>query len=173
MLRIIIYACIIGAFLISGCIPNKSPIKKQTNLKLTQQDIKTSSPISPCEISQGDFSLPFYPNISKKSGFKCSSCLPDGRTGFISRGEFTSADGTDDIAEWYKRLGMHIKYIDMPSCRKIIISDNAGMTVYPDKDMKTGSTLVISRNEQKACSELIYTGFRLPSGKDQEEKERL
>ena len=154
-------------FLLCGCI-NTEKIQKQKNITLTQQDIKISSPVTPCKTSQKDFSLPFYNSAEIKAGYKCVSTLPDGKTGYISRCEFYSSDTSDDIAEWYKRKRMYIRYIDMPDCRKVIISDNKEMTVYPCKGKKSGSTLVMFRNEPKACTELIYTGFKLASADKKE-----
>ena len=163
-------ACLmaIAAIALSGCLNGGGEIKRQTNIRLTHEDIRTSSPITPSPTNQSDFSLPFYEQAERKCGYKCASALPDGRTGYISKCELRSKDGADDIAEWYKRRKMHIKYIDMPECRKIIVSDNKGMTVYPSGGRKAGSTLVIFRNEKDACTELVDTGFRLSSGNNEE-----
>lgn len=161
-----VFICLVFS---SGCTTAEK-IHKKDNVVIAGQDVKISSPVTAADTNQNDFSLPLYKFAEKKASYKCISTLPDGRSGYISRCEFYSSKTADEIADWYKLKKMFIRYIDMPDCRKVIISDNKEMTVYPGKGKKAGSTLVMSRNEEKACTELIYTGFRLTS---KETKEKL
>ncbi len=163
--KILLFFLLASLPLQSGCLRNEK-IKRQENITLTQRDIKIKAPVTPYKINQEDISLPFYKSVIPKAGYKCVSTLPDGKTGYISRCEFYSRDTADDIAEWYKRQNMYIRYIDTPDCRKVIISDNKEMTVYQNQSKKNGSTLVMFRNEEKACTELIYTGFKILSAQN-------
>lgn len=149
---------IIFIFILTGCSPTGEKINKKNTVSLPEQDIRISSPITSHTISQKEFSIQFYKNTVKKSGYKCASAMPDGKTGYIIRCDFYSPDLPEVIRENYKKQNMFIREINLPKCTKIIISDNKEMNVYP-KGGKKGATLVISECKEKKGSDLVYTSF--------------
>ena len=149
---------IIFIFILTGCSPTGEKINKKNTVSLPEQDIRISSPITSHTISQKEFSIQFYKNAVKKSGYKCASAMPDGKTGYIIRCDFYSPDRPEVIRENYKKQNMFIREINLPKCTKIIISDNKEMNVYP-KGGKKGATLVISECKEKKGSDLVYTSF--------------
>ena len=148
---------IISIFILSGCATVEK-INKKNTVSLPEQDIRISSPITSHTISQKEFSIQFYQNAVKKSGYKCASAMPDGKTGYIIRCDFYSPDLPKVIKENYQKQNVFIREINLPKCNKIIISDNKDMNVYI-KGEKKGSTLVISECKEKKGSDLVYTAF--------------
>lgn len=148
---------IISIFILSGCSTGEK-INKKNTVSLPEQDIRISSPITSHTISQKEFSIQFYKNAVKKSGYKCASAMPDGKTGYIIRCDFYSPDLPKVIRENYKKQNIFTREINLPKCTKIIISDNKEMNVYP-KGGKKGATLVISECKEKKGSDLVYTSF--------------
>jgi hypothetical protein len=150
-------------FLLVGC--SVSTVQNE-KAEIAEAPLSISGQIISKKAGQSDFSLPFYPESIQTQGFRCISAIPDGRPGYISRADFESKKTVDEIAEFYRRKdNLFIKDINVEGSRRIIVSDNPSMTVYPGKGLKTGSTLVFYRNNQKACSELIFTGFALAAEK--------
>lgn len=156
--KILSIISIIFIFILTGCNPNVEKINKKSTVSLPEQDIRISSPITSHAISQKEFSIQFYKNAVKKSGYKCASAMPDGKTGYIIRCDFNSPDPPKTIKENYKKQNFFIKEINLPKCNKIIVSDNKDMAVY-SKRTKYGSTLVITESENKKGSDLVYTAF--------------
>lgn len=149
---------IIFIFILTGCSPTVEKINKKNIVSLPEQDIRISSPITSHTISQKEFSIQFYKNVVKKSGYKCASAMPDGKTGYIIRCDFYSPDPPNMIEENYRKQNNFIKEINLPKCNKIIVSNNKDMAVY-SKESKYGSTLVITKSKEKKGSDLVYTAF--------------
>ena len=74
-----------------------------------------------------------FKNSVKKSGYKCASAMPDGKTGYIIRCDFYSPDPPNIIEENYRQQNNFIKEINLPKCNKIIVSNNKDMAVYSKK----------------------------------------
>lgn len=146
-------------FLFFGCSVSTVHTEKEG---IAEAPLSISGQIISKQAGQSNFSLPFYPDSTQIQGVMCVSAIPDGRTGYISRADFESKKTVDEIAEFYRRKkNLFIKDINVEGSRRIIVADNPSMTVYPGKGLKTGATLVFYRNNEKACSELIFTGFQV------------
>ncbi len=146
--------------LLTGCNEH-AVVDAPGKVTIDEPNLKVSSPVISHKAGQKDFSLPFYPSSIQISAYRCVSTIPDGRTGYISRADFESKNTVDEIVEFYKRRPLFIKDISVEGSRKIIVSDNPSMTVYPGKGLKSASTIVFYRNNEKACTELVFTGFEV------------
>lgn len=162
-----LFICII--LNLAGCITTGEKINKKNTVSLPEQDIRISSPITSHAVSQKEFSIQFYKNSVKKSGYKCASAMPDGKTGYIIRCDFYSPDPPNIVEENYRQQNNFIKEINLPKCNKIIVSNNKDMAVYSKKS-KYGSTLVITASKEKKGSDLVYTAF-IPAETKQKEIE--
>lgn len=153
MLRVLIFSLIL---LLSGC--SAENFKQKPYTYLPEQTVEVSSPVTTHKAGQSDFSIPFYPHSTQTVGYRCVSTIPDGRTGYISRADFESMNTLDEIVEFYKRKKYFIEDFSVYGSRKIIVSDNPAMTVYPGKG-KAASTVAFYRDQKRGRTVLVFTGF--------------
>ncbi len=164
--RHIIFIFFIVLSVLSGCTLEDFGKQELASDQIMREPFpEVSSPVIAHRAGQNDFSLPFYPASIQKQGWRCTSSMPDGRSGYISRADFISMHTIDEIAEFYRRKKFFIKDISVENTRKVIVSDNSSMTVYPGKGQKSASTIVFYRNNEISRTQLIFTGFVLYSSK--------
>lgn len=164
--------CIILA-LSAGCGSRGSSIPKevQQNQKESygadadHSPVKYVAPDKPEieEADSSDFDMTLYPGGTTVKSGRIKGISPRDEEQIQAVIEIYTTDSIDDVIQYYRKRysKLTVKDFDTDRGRSVIISDVNGVVLLPGPGSASGTTIVLTRDNEAGRTNMVYTGITL------------